>query len=601
MRVICGIQNLVPTDKTMEQMGLSMQARQKNPIQMWQQADTLLMTAGADTPAQPMELDFEGNHFVMVFCGRLRDAECLRQQLLHLNHRLLGTSHAELVLHSYAQWGSDCVSHLSGGFAFAVWNQKEQQLFLARDQMGTQTLFYTVYQGALLFASELKTILSFPGFPAAIDRTGAAELLLIGPGRTPGCGVFRGIHELEPGCCAQWKSGQLQTKRYWKLTDGPHTMDFEQTAEQIRILVTDAILQQMEPEHMGAFLSGGLDSSIVCSVCAEALAKQGRKLDSFSVDYRNNDRYFTPGKFQPTSDSDFMGILEQALHTNAHRIILTSQQLEQGIEDAVLARDLPGMADVDISLLRFSREIRKYVSVILSGECADELFGGYPWYRDPEVRNREGFPWAQSTENRLGLLQPELAAKLDGHEYIRSRYEQTVAESDILPDTPELERRMKQMMNLNVHWFMQTLLERNRAMSGFHDLEIRSPFCDHHLAQLLYRIPWEMKDYRGYEKGLLRHAMADLLPREILLRKKSPYPKTHDPEFLHLMQCRLERLIEDSSAPIWSLISPKAARELEHQQLDWPFYGQLMRTPQTICYLLQMDFWLRHYHVDLQL
>lgn len=601
MRSISGILNTVPTPDAIRQVCHAMDLRQEKSMNIWQKEDVLLLSAGTDGSPQPEELNLSGKHNILVFCGRLRDAAKLRQELLHLDHTLLGTSHQELVLHSYAQWGAECVQHLSGSFAFAIWDEGEKQLFLARDQMGTQTLFYTVYQGALLFASELKTILSYPGFPAAIDRMGAAELLLIGPGRTPGCGVFRGICELEPGCRAIWKKGKIQTERYWKLTDGPHTLDFEQTSQQIRLLVTDAIGQQMEPEHMGAFLSGGLDSSIVCSVCAEVLAQQGRKLDTFSVDYRNNDRYFTPGKFQPTSDSDFMGILEQALHTNAHRIILTSEQLEQGIEDAVIARDLPGMGDVDISLLQFSREIRKYVSVILSGECADELFGGYPWYRDPKIRNQAGFPWAQSTENRLALLQRGLADKLDAQEYIHSRYAQTVAEADILPDAPDLERRMKQMMNLNIRWFMQTLLERNRTMSSFHGLEIRSPFCDHHLAQLLYRIPWEMKDYRGYEKGLLRHAMADRLPQEILLRKKSPYPKTHDPEFLRLMQRRIQRLTEDASAPIWSLIQPEAARALAHQELDWPFYGQLMRTPQTLCYLLQLDFWLRQYHVDLQI
>ena len=600
MRAISGILNRIPTPEAVEQMCHAMDLRQDKTFKTWQKNDILLMSAGPGESEQPEELNLSGRHFVLAFCGRLRHADKLRQELDGLDHMEEKASHPDLVLRSYAQWGTDCVEHLSGSFAFALWDERQQQLFLARDQLGTQTLFYTVWQGALLFASELKTILAYPGFPAAIDRTGAAELLLIGPGRTPGCGVFRNVSELEPGCCALWKNGQLHINRYWKLTDGPHTLDFEQTAAQIRDIVTDAIRQQMEPEHMGAFLSGGLDSSIVCSVCAEVLAKQGRKLDTFSVDYRNNDRYFTPGKFQPTSDSDFMGILEQALHTNAHRIILTSEQLEQGIEDAVIARDLPGMGDVDISLLQFSREIRKYVSVILSGECADELFGGYPWYRDPEIRNRAGFPWAQSTDNRAALLQPDLADSLDAREYIRSRYEQTVAEADILPDTPDLERRMKEMMNLNVRWFMQTLLERNRTMSSFHGLEIRSPFCDHQLAELLYRIPWDMKDYRGYEKGLLRHAMADRLPQAILLRKKSPYPKTHDPEFLRLMQRRIERLTEDASTPLWSLIRPEAARELAHQELDWPFYGQLMRTPQTLCYLLELDFWLRHYRVELQ-
>ncbi len=599
MRAISGIQNSIPTEAAINQMCHAMNPQEDGLCQIWQKERTALLAAGIGQHTKLEELTFSGRHYISVFMGRLRKGEQLRAELIAQGHILMSDAHSELIVHSYAQWGKECVNHLSGSFAFAVWDEKNKELFLARDQLGLQTLFYTIHHSSLLFASEANIILAHPEFSAEIDRSGAAELLLIGPGRTPGCGIFRGISELEPGCCAVWKNGRFNLSRYWKLLDAPYTLDFEQTSEQIRSLVTDIIQEQMDSEHTGAFLSGGLDSSIVCSVCAEMLNQQGRRLDTFSVDYRNNDRYFTPGKFQPTSDSDFMGILEQALHTNAHRIILTSEQLEQGIENAVLARGYPGMGDVDISLLQFCREIRKHVSVILSGECADELFGGYPWYRDPEIRSRAGFPWAQTTLKRLQLLQPNLAKSIDAQEYVQSRYEKTIEQTDILPDTPALERRMKEMMNLNIKWFMQTLLERNRTMSSFYDLEIRSPFCDHHLAELLYRIPWEMKDYHGYEKGLLRHAMADRLPRQILLRKKSPYPKTHDPEFLRLMQKRLDQLIDDSSAPIWELINPASAGNLANQELDWPFYGQLMRTPQTICYLLQLNFWLSHYHVNI--
>ena len=551
--------------------------------------------------AQPMTLHWEDETYTIVYNGELYNTGELRDALVRLGHSLRGYSDTEVLLHSYAQWGRGCLEKLNGIFAFAVWEEKARNLFLARDRIGVKPLFYACPQGGLIFASEIKTILASPGFRAAIDTSGAAELLLLGPGRTPGCGVFKGISEVEPGCCALWDGRRLRMERYWRLTDGEHSENLYDTIEHVRYLVTDAIKRQLVSDvPIGCFLSGGLDSSLICSVAARELAQQGRTLSTFSVDYENNDRYFKPGKFQPNTDSDFLGIMESYLQCRPHRTVLTAQQLSSVLEEATIARDLPGMADVDFSLLLLCREVRKEVTVALSGECADEIFGGYPWYRDPEIRERDGFPWAQSTAQRAALLSGDLAAQLNAQDYIRSRYQQTVAESDILPGQSPLETRMKQMMNLNFRWFMQTLLDRKDRMSMYSSLEVRVPFCDWRIAEYLYRVPWEMKDYRHYEKGLLRVAAGSLLPKQILWRKKSPYPKTCDPEYLRLMQERLRLLLKDKQAPVWSLIRPKIARRMSRKDMEWPWYGQLMARPQTIAYLLQLDFWLRHYHVDLQ-
>lgn len=607
MCAIAGILNLDASNSSIEKMLRTMLRRGPDANGIYQTNDTTLIHSrlAVIDPAggkQPMTFSFHAEEYTIVYNGELYNTDEVRTRLEKLGHRFSGHSDTEVVLHSYAQWGSRCLDELNGIFAFCIWEKKNRRAFLARDRIGVKPLFYSLYQGGLLFASELKTILAYPGFPAAIDLSGAAEILLIGPGRTPGCGVFLGINELEPGCFAYYQDGRLDITRYWKLRDREHTQSFQETAEQVRFLVLDAIKRQMVSDvPIGTFLSGGLDSSIISAVCANEMKKQGRKLDTFSVDYENNADYFVPGKFQPNSDADYIGIMEEHIGSNPHRVIIPAQALVNALEESTQARDLPGMADVDFSLLLFCREIRKDVTVALSGECADEIFGGYPWYRDPEIRQRDGFPWAQSTANRAALMLPDIKAQINAVDYITSRYEDTINQSDILPENAGLERRMKQMVNLNFRWFMQTLLDRKDRMSMYSALEVRVPFCDHRIAQYLYGIPWEMKDYRSVEKGLLRYAVKDLLPAKILWRKKSPYPKTYDPKYLHLVREKLQTILDDPSSPIHSLVNRSSLESLMSMDDTWPWYGQLMRRPQTIAYFCQIDHWLRQYNIDIRI
>ena len=543
---------------------------------------------------QPMEFICAGETYILSYNGELYNTEELRQELLAADHHFLGHSDTEVLLHAYAQWGEGCLEKLNGIYAFAVWEEKRKRLFLARDRMGVKPLFFKRHQGGLLFASEIKTILRYPTVKPELDEQGAAEILFLGPGRSPGCGVFRGIEEVEPGCCGYYEGGKLRLRRYWRLLDREHRENFEETAEIVRYLVMDAIKRQTVSDvPVGTFLSGGLDSSLITAICAEKM----QKLPTFSVDYRDNDRYFVPNKFQPNSDGHYIRLMQETLKTDHHWCILTPEQLVEDLENAVLARDLPGMADVDISLLSFCRQIRQHVTVAISGECADEIFGGYPWYRDPEVRQLSGFPWSQNILQRKSMLHPSLRAVLRCEDYVRSRYERTCAESDILPGTSPLEKRMKQMVNLNTRWFMQTLLDRKDRMSMFSSLEVRVPFCDHRIAEYMYGVPWEMKDYQGKEKGLLRHAMNGILPEEVLWRKKSPYPKTYDPQYLRMVSDRLSQLLEQKEAPLFYMVDREVLRSLLTAEYDWPWYGQLMRMPQTICYFLQINHWLEAYDV----
>ncbi len=549
--------------------------------------------------SQPMTWCRGDETFTIAYNGELYNTSQLRRELTQLGHTFLGHSDTEVLLHAYGQWGQDALDKCNGIFAFAVWEHRGQRLFLARDRMGVKPLFYKLHEGGLLFASELKTILVYPTVKAQLDPQGAAEILLLGPGRTPGCGVFYGIRELEPGCCGYYENGKLKLQRYWHLRDREHREGFRETAETVRYLVTDAIEKQMVSDvPLGTFLSGGLDSSLISALCAEKMAQQEVTLQTFSVDYADNDRYFVPTKFQPNSDGHYIRLMQQALGTDHHWCVISAEELEQAIDASVDARDLPGMADVDISLLIFCHQIREHVTVALSGECADEIFGGYPWYRDPQVRGREGFPWAQNTAQRSTMLAPGLEGKIDGTDYVNQRYTDTCKNSDILPGTAPLERRMKEMVNLNQQWFMQTLLDRKDRMSMYWGLEVRVPFCDHRIAEYMYGVPWEFKDYMGREKGLLRTAMEGILPDEVMWRKKSPYPKTWNPKYLELVSVRLQRVLEQRDSPLFQMVKREEVENMLTRDDTWPWYGQLMNRPQTICYFLQLEQWLRRWNVE---
>ena len=549
---------------------------------------------------QPMTLFWEGEQYTIVYNGELYNTEEIRRQLISLGHEFRSHSDTEVLLHGFAQWGEEVLDRLNGILAFAVYLEKANKLFLARDRIGVKPLYFTQSGGGLLFASEIKTILCHPAVQPRLDALGAAEIVMFGPGRLPGSGVFHGISEIEPGCCGWYRKGKLELRRYWKLTDREHKENFQETCEQVRYLVTDSIKRQMVSDYpLGTFLSGGLDSSIISAVCAEEKKKRGEVLHTFSVDYLHNDLYFTPGKFQPNSDGEFIDLMRDAIGSVHRRTILTQEDLLERLEDATIARDMPGMADVDFSLLAFCAEIRPHVKVALSGECADEIFGGYPWYRDPEIRSQEGFPWAQNLEFRQQMLHPDLVAKIDGHALAMDAYRDTCRNSDILPETSHVDRRMKEMMNLNFYHFMQTLLDRKDRMSMYCGLEVRVPFCDYRIAEYLYSVPWEYMDWQGREKGLLRKAFEGILPERILWRKKSPYPKTHDPRYGEMVRSRVEALLARKDSMLFRVVNRKTVESLLKMEPVWPWYGQLMRTPQTFAWLLQLDFWLRRYNVEM--
>lgn len=602
MCAIAGILNLDTTDKIDERILETMRRRGPDGNGFFEERGiklfhTRLAIIDPDGGKQPMTTEWGAEKFTIVYNGELYNTSELRADLINLGHTFEGHSDTEVLLHAYAEWGRDALNKLNGIYAFAIWEHKRRRLFLARDRMGVKPLFYKEHDNGFLFASEIKTILTYPTVMAQLNAEGVAQILLLGPGRIPGSGIFRGVLELEPGCCGYYENGKFCWERYWTLKDREHSESFEETVDHVRYLVLDAIKRQMVSDvPIGTFLSGGLDSSLISSIISGEMKRTAKRLITFSVDYENNDKYFVAGKFQPNSDSHYIEAMCQYLGCDNIKTLLSARELADALDASTDARDLPGMADVDFSLLAFCKRIKSHVKVALSGECADEIFGGYPWFRDPEVRAVEGFPWAQNVQQRTSLL---LEGGTKASEFVSDLYHDSVNQADVLPDTKPLEKRMKEMSYLNQRWFMQTLLDRKDRMSMYSGLEVRVPFCDHRIAQYLYGVPWEFKDYQGREKGLLRLAMQDVLPDEVLWRKKSPYPKTFDPEYTQIVREKLAKVLADPASPLLSLVDKDALVALIEKEQVWPWYGQLMKTPQTIAYMLQIDYWLRKYNVDI--
>ncbi len=550
---------------------------------------------------QPMTERTENEEYTVVYNGELYNTDEVRAELLRLGWNFRSHSDTEVLLKAYIAWGEDCVNRFNGIFAFAVWESKQKRLFIARDKMGVKPFFYVEVDGKFLFASEIKTLLKHPRIRPEIDLHSISEIMLIGPGRTPGYGVFRNFQELPPACCGFVTASGKSIQKYWDLADRRHTDSFAKTVEKVRFLVEDAIKRQLVSDvPIGTFLSGGLDSSIISSIAARAMAEQGRQLDTFSVYYKDNDKYFKSSKFQPNSDSQYIDIMEKYLNSRPHHVVIDTGELADALYEAVDARDLPGMADVDSSLLLFCKSVKEHCTVALSGECADEIFGGYPWYRDKTIRETEGFPWAQSTNWRAGFLKDEFAAQIDAQRYVFDRYRMTAASTDVSCTDLYEDRMGKIMINLNMNWFMQTLLDRKDRMSMYSGLEVRVPFCDDRIAEYLYSVPWDYKDYQNYEKGLLRKAAEGLLPDEILWRKKSPYPKTHNPSYLNAVSKRLEEIIQSPNEPLFQFVKREKLIELLHSGNQIPWYGQLMTVPQTIAYFLQVNYWLKTYRIEIR-
>ena len=540
-----------------------------------------LIVIDPDGGKQPMTFYYNSNKYVIAYNGQIYNAEELRNDLKSHGFDFESHSDTEVLLKAYVLYKEDVVNKLNGIFAFAIWDEKNKSLFLARDHFGVKPLYYTYINNSLVFASEVKAILKFPNVKPELDEQGICEMFGIGPAHTNGITAFKNIFELKPANFMLVTDDGIHIKRYWKLKSKSHTDNFEQTCEKVQYLLEDAIKRQLVSDvPLCTFLSGGLDSSIITLYASEYCKENDLPpLSTYSVDYIDNDKNFQKTDFQPNSDNYYIDLMQSKLNTNHHVVMLDTPELAKALEDAMIARDFPGMADVDSSMLLFCKNVKNDATVTLTGECADEIFGGYPWFFREDALNSGTFPWSIAISERQQLLNPEIAKKVNLKEYIDYRYNESLEDVEILDtDTAETKEKRK-ISHLTLNWFMQTLLDRSDRMGMYNGFEIRVPFCDYRLAEYVWNIPWEMKALKGREKGLLRYIMKDKLPAEIVDRKKSPYPKTWNPTYLKAVKEMLSKIMEDKNAPINNLLNREYIMQIletDGKAFTRPWFGQLM-------------------------
>ncbi len=549
---------------------------------------------------QPMTRTYEGKTYTIIYNGEIYNTPTLRKEIESYGIVLETNCDTEVVLYTYILFGEQASTKLNGIFAFAVYDETAQNVYLSRDRFGVKPFFYSMQGDNFIFGSEIKSLLQHPQVKPVIDKKGLWQLLFLAPMKLAGTGVFKDVHEIPAATCGYFSKDGLELKKYWELKAKPFAGTAKDAIEETRIILTDAIKTQLVSDvPLCTFLSGGIDSSIISSVACEYYKNKGDILSTFSFEYLGNKENFKDTLFQPEADDMYARYLADYLGTNHTVLTATTPKLIEYLKEATDARDLPGMADIDSSLLFYCREVKKTHTVALSGECADEIFGGYPWFYRPEMLNTNFYPWIHDPFKRVELFRDELVNAKEGFEYLSEEYLKDISTFSKLDDDSEIMLRSRKATHLSTKYFMTSLLERKDRMSMASGVEVRVPFSDHRVLEHVYNVPWEIKFAGDVEKSLLREAMKDYLPDKILNRKKSPYPKTHDPIYEKTVIEMLKQRLQNPNSILAELLNVAHLEEL-FTSTNATWFGQLMSKPQLISWLIQMDYWFEDLNVTIE-
>ena len=540
------------------------------------------------TGQQPLVYHYQDKVYRICYNGEIYNMINIKNKLVELGFSFSTTSDTEVLIVSYIAWKEKCLDYLEGIFAFVI--DDGEKLFIARDPLGVKPLFYTIDHQTIVIASEVKCLLQYRG-KAIVDQQGVKELLGLGPSLTPGHTIYKNIYSLRPAHYMYFHN-EAHIHRYWMLEEKEHTDNFKETVFHVKHLVIESIQKQLLSDvPISTMLSGGLDSSIITAIASQYI----NDLSTYSITYEDQEKYFQSYAYQTTMDDDYIEEMIHRYHSNHHKIILTQTDLINTLKEALIARDMPGMADIDSSFLLFSEQISQHHKVCLSGECADEIFGGYPWFYKPELYHQPYFPWMRDLDLKISLFN-ENVQSLHLKDYIIQRYQESLDEINTTD-------QKKQLIYLNTQWFMQTLLTRADSQTMRSSIEVRVPFASRDILQYLYNMPNHYMFYNHEEKGILRKAFEDFLPEDIAHRKKNPYPKTHSPIYTQMIQQKLKESLNDSSNILYAFFDQHKLQEFvdsEGKSFQSPWFGQLMMGPQLMAYFYQIYLWGKIYHIQLE-
>lgn len=544
---------------------------------------------------QPMSITYGNKKYTIVYNGEIYNCDEISKEIKKRGITLKTSCDTEIVLYSYIIYGTSCPKYLNGIFAFCIYDGEKS--FFARDRFGVKPLYYSLKSNCLVFASEIKAMLKHPLISSNIDSKGLWEILYLSPNFVSGKSAFCDISELSPAECMIFDKKGLEKWKYWEIKAKPYFKDRDYAIEETTYLLKDAIRRQLSSDvPLCTLLSGGLDSSVVSAIAQEYCKEKNMVLDTYSFEYEGNKESFKNSLFQPERDDEYALYAANYLGTNHKILTCPTNALAGELLSATDFRDAPGQADIDSSLLFYCREIKKSHTVCLSGECSDEIFGGYPWFYRPEMLYSDFFPWIHSPRLRPSLFKDSVSNSDEGYEYIRSIYKKSLDECPILDSDNDEMATSRRATYLSVNYFMSSLLQRKDRMSMASGVEVRVPFADHRIFEHVFNIPWEIKFENGVEKALLRNSMVDYLPDKILWRKKSPYPKTHNPDYTKSVLKMLDERLSKGGYLSQYLNKEKLFSVLES---SGTWFGQLMSAPQLVAWLIQLDYWFEKYNVNI--
>ncbi|KEK23991.1 asparagine synthase (glutamine-hydrolyzing) [Bacillus gaemokensis] len=533
----------------------------------------------------------------LTFNGEIYNYQELRIELEEKGHVFQTKSDTEVLLHAYLEWHEDCVQHLNGIFAFGIWDERLQRLMLGRDHLGVKPLFFAQRGDAILFGSELKVLLSHPLVKAEVDTEGLAEIFCLGPMRTPGHAIFKDIHEVRGGHYMLFTSNKTKTIQYWTLKSKTHTDDLDTTVETIRSILQDTVKRQLVADRpVVSMLSGGLDSSGLTSLAGNEFIRNRKTLHTYSLTFTNEEQDFKEDFLRRDRDEPWVKRVAEHVGTKHHSIELGSEKLMKNLLIPMRARDLPGVGELETSLYLLFKEMKKDATVALSGESADEVFSGYPWFHQEQFLNAEIFPWLVNYSSIADILSEDLKAKINPNRYQKQRFQEAVHEIPFLEGENDLQTKQRKMSYMFITRFLPFMLERKDRTSMMTGFEVRVPFCDYRLVEYLWNVPFDMKSIDNIEKGILRRAFQPVLPEDVCYRKKSAYPSTKDDTYLQGISDWMLNVLNDATSPILPLINVEKLRAIAKGK-DEVIFGNEARG--LIDYLLQLNSWLQEYQIKI--